>query len=112
MTMQLVIGVGSSFLQELVQQTGNSGDIGQLATVMVGVIILAAVAGSSIARAMAAGGAGSGTTGTAMDSYQKLMDRIAVLEGANAAGGGDGAMSAAERNNWTGQGGGVGQGEL
>jgi hypothetical protein len=25
MTMQLVIGVGSSFLQELVQQTGNGG---------------------------------------------------------------------------------------
>ena len=26
--------MGSSFLQELVQQTGNTGDIGQLATVM------------------------------------------------------------------------------
>jgi type IV secretory pathway TrbL component len=44
MTMQLVIGVGSSFLQELVQQTVNAGDIGQLATVMVGVIILAVIA--------------------------------------------------------------------
>jgi type IV secretion system protein TrbL len=138
-TSDWAIGVGSSFLQELVQQTGNTGDIGQLATVMVGVIILAviahqlpkmvagmvtgggygghvggvgvmtmlgaAVAGSGIARAMAAGGAGSVAAGTAMDSYQKLMDRIAVLEGANAAGGGDGAMSGPARNNWTGQGG-------
>ena len=42
--MQLVIGVGSSFLEELVQQTGNTGDIGQLATVMMGVIILAVIA--------------------------------------------------------------------
>jgi Ca2+/H+ antiporter len=44
MTMQLVISVGSSFVQKLVEQTGNSGDIGQLATVMVGVIILAVIA--------------------------------------------------------------------
>jgi hypothetical protein len=33
------------------------------------------------------------------------MDRIAVQEGTNAAGGVDSAMSAPARNNWTGQGG-------
>ena len=72
----------------------------------------AAVAGSSIARATVAGGVGSAAAGTAMDSYQKLMDRIAVPEGVNAAGGVDSATISAERNNWTGRGDGVGQGKL
>ena len=85
--------------------TGGGGYGGHVGGMGVMTMLSAALAGSSIARAMAAGGADSAAAGTAMDdSYQTLMDRIAVLEGANAAGGVDSAMSAG-RNNWTGQGG-------
>jgi len=44
MTMQMVVGVGASLLKDIVQQTGNNGDIGQLTAVLIGVIILALVA--------------------------------------------------------------------
>jgi type IV secretion system protein TrbL len=44
MTMQLVIAIGISFLQQLVQQTGNNWDIGGLLALTVAVIILGVVA--------------------------------------------------------------------
>jgi hypothetical protein len=39
-------------------------------------VLDAAVAGSSIAQAVAAGGTDSAAAETAMDSYRKLMDRL------------------------------------
>src|SRR6202011_423553 len=44
MTMQLIIGMGIKFLQDLVASTGDNPDVGQLAIVMVACIILAVIA--------------------------------------------------------------------
>jgi len=114
MTMQLIIGIGIQFLQNLVQATGNSGDIGQLIAITVTVILLAVIAHrlpqmvagmvtgsghnggigaiglmSAIGAALAASSVIRGLTGagSATEAANKLKDRIATLETANAAGG-------------------------
>jgi type IV secretion system protein TrbL len=43
MTMQLIIGIGVQFLQQLVASTGNNQDVGQIAIIMVATIILAVI---------------------------------------------------------------------
>ena len=44
MTMELIIGIGIQFLKDLVQQSGDNPDIGQLGVLMCAAIILAVIA--------------------------------------------------------------------
>lgn len=65
MTMELIIGIGAGFLKDIVQQTGNNGDIGQLMAVFVAVIILAIIAHQlpKMVAGMVQGGGYSGHVG-------------------------------------------------
>jgi hypothetical protein len=60
----------------MVTEGGYSGHVGDVG---VTTVLDAAVAGSSIAQAVAAGGTDSAAAETAMDSYRKLMDRIGLV---------------------------------
>lgn len=110
MTMELIIGVGVGFLKDIVAQTGNNGDIGQLMAVFVAVIILAVIAhqipkmvagmvqgggygghvgglgimsmiGAGIAGAGMASRMGAGNVVAAVGgSAAKLMERMSVLD--------------------------------
>jgi type IV secretion system protein TrbL len=124
MTMQLIIGIGVKFLQDLVASTGQNLDAGALAIIMVASIILLVIAhrlpqmvagmvvggghngavgsvgimallGTGIAMTSMAGSAAAaartaGVSQAAVDANQRLLDRIALLEEANAAGSGNG----------------------
>lgn len=119
MTMQLVISIGISFLQQLVQ-TNASGDIGQLLALTVAVILLAVIAHklpqmvsgmvtgsghnggigaiglmSAIGAAMAASSiarsaAGGAAGAAAMSAADKLRERMSVLDGSESSGNGSG----------------------
>lgn len=124
MTMQLIIGLGIKFLQDLVASTGTNLDAPSLAIIMVACIILLVIAhrlpqmvagmvvggghngavgsvgimallGTGIAMTSIAGSAAAaartaGVSQAAVDANQRLLDRIALLEEANAAGSGNG----------------------
>src|SRR5271165_2319662 len=124
MTMQLIIGLGTKFLQDLVASTGTGLDAGSLAIIMVVCIILLVIAhrlpqmvagmviggghngavgsvgimgllGTGVAMTSMAGSAAAaartaGVSQAAVDANQRLLDRIALLEEANAAGSGNG----------------------
>jgi len=124
MTMQLIIGIGIKYLQDLVASTGQNLDAGALAIIMIACIILAvvahrlpqmvagmvvggghngaiggvgimtllgaAIAGTSIVGSAAAAARTAGVSQAAVDANQRLLDRIALLEEANAAGSGNG----------------------
>ena len=124
MTMQLIIGLGIKFLQELVASTGTNLDAPSLAIIMVACIILLVIAhrlpqmvagmvvggghngavgsvgimallGTGVAMTSMAGSAAAaartaGVSQAAIDANQRLLDRIAVLDDANAAGSGNG----------------------
>src|SRR5271167_4145254 len=124
MTMQLIIGIGVKYLQDLVAASGQTPDAGALAILMVASIILAVIAhrlpqmvagmvvggghngavgsvgitallGTGIAMTSMAGSAAAaartaGVSQAAVDANQRLLDRIALLEEANAAGSGNG----------------------
>ena len=124
MTMQLIIGIGVKFLQDLVASTGQNLDAGALAIIMVASIILLVIAhrlpqmvagmvvggghngaigsvgimallGTGIAMTSMAGSAAAaartaGVSQAAVDANQRLLDRIALLGEANAAGSGNG----------------------
>jgi type IV secretion system protein TrbL len=124
MTMQLIIGLGIKFLQDLVASTGTNLDAPSLAIIMVACIILLVIAhrlpqmvagmvvggghngavgsvgimallGTGIAMTSMAGSAAAaartaGVSQAAVDANQRLLDRIALLEEANAAGSGNG----------------------
>jgi type IV secretion system protein TrbL len=124
MTMQLIIGLGINFLQDLFTASGQTPDAPTLAILMVACIILAVVAhrlpqmvagmvvggghngavgsvgimallGTGIAMTSMAGSAAAaartaGVSQAAIDANQRLLDRIAVLDDANAAGSGNG----------------------
>ena len=124
MTMQLIIGLGIKFLQDLVASTGTNLDAPSLAIIMVACIILLVIAhrlpqmvagmvvggghngavgsvgvmallGTGIAMTSMAGSAAAaartaGVSQAAIDANQRLLDRIAVLDDANAAGSGNG----------------------
>jgi type IV secretion system protein TrbL len=66
MTMQLIIGLGIKFLQNLVASTGDNPDVGQLALVMVACIILAVIAHKlpQMVAGMAVGGGHNGAVGS------------------------------------------------
>jgi type IV secretion system protein TrbL len=66
MTMQLIIGLGIKFLQDLVATTGDNPDVGQLALVMVACIILAVIAHKlpQMVAGMAVGGGHNGAVGS------------------------------------------------
>jgi type IV secretion system protein TrbL len=123
MTMQLIIGLGTKFLQDLVASTGTGLDAGSLAIIMVVCIILLVIAhrlpqmvagmvvggghngavgsvgimgllGTGVAMTSMAGSAAAaartaGVSQAAVDANQRLLDRIAVLDEANAAGSGN-----------------------
>lgn len=69
----------------------GSGHNGAVGSVGIMTMIGAGIAGSSIARGIATGGAGAAAVAGATGSMtvEKLMERIGVLEDLNAAGGGD-----------------------
>src|SRR5271157_1085223 len=124
MTMQLIIGLGTKFLQDLVASTGTGLDAGALAIIMVVCIILLVIAhrlpqmvagmvvsgghngavgsvgimgllGTGVAMTSMAGSAAAaartaGVSQAAVDANQRLLDRIALLGEANAAGSGNG----------------------
>jgi len=124
MTMQLIIGLGIKFLQDLVASTGTNLDAPSLAIIMVACIILLVIAhrlpqmvagmvvggghngavggvgimallGTGVAMTSMAGSAAAaartaGVSQAAIDANQRLLDRIAVLDDANAAGSGNG----------------------
>ena len=124
MTMQLIIGIGIKYLQDLVASTGQNLDAGALAIIMIACIILAvvahrlpqmvagmvvggghngaiggvgimtllgaAIAGTSIVGSAAAAARTAGVSQAAVDANQRLLDRTALLEEANAAGSGNG----------------------
>ena len=124
MTMQLIIGLGIKFLQDLVASTGTNLDAPSLAIIMVACIILLVIAhrlpqmvagmvvggghngavgsvgimallGTGVAMTSMAGSAAAaartaGVSPAAIDANQRLLDRIAVLDDANAAGSGNG----------------------
>ena len=124
MTMQLIIGLGINFLQNLFTATGQTPDAPTLAILMVACIILAVIAhrlpqmvagmvvggghngavgsvgimallGTGVAMTSMAGSAAAaartaGVSQAAIDANQRLLDRIAVLDDANAAGSGNG----------------------
>ena len=124
MTMQLIIGIGIKFLQDLVASTGQNPTLAALAIIMVACIILAVIAhrlpqmvagmvvggghngavgsvgimallGTGVAMTSMAGSAAAaartaGVSQAAIDANQRLLDRIAVLDDANAAGSGNG----------------------
>ena len=124
MTMQLIIGLGINFLQDLFTASGQTPDAPTLAIIMVASIILAVIAhrlpqmvagmvvggghngavgsvgimallGTGIAMTSMAGSAAAaartaGVSQAAVDANQRLLDRIALLEEANAAGSGNG----------------------
>src|SRR5271165_5448494 len=124
MTMQLIIGIGVKFLQDLVASTGQNLDAGALAIIMVASIILLVIAhrlpqmvagmvvggghngaigsvgimallGTGVAMTSMAGSAAAaartaGVSQAAVDANQRLLDRIALLGEANAAGSGNG----------------------
>jgi len=123
MTMQLIIGLGTKFLQDLVASTGTGLDAASLAIIMVVCIILLVIAhrlpqmvagmvvggghngavgsvgimgllGTGVAMTSMAGSAVAaartvGVSQAAVDANQRLLDRIAVLDEANAAGSGN-----------------------
>ena len=124
MTMQLIIGLGIKFLQDLVASTGTNLDAPSLAIIMVACIILLVIAhrlpqmvagmvvggghngavgsvgimallGTGIAMTSIVGSAAAaartaGVSQAAVDANQRLLDRTALLEEANAAGSGNG----------------------
>ena len=124
MTMQLIIGLGINFLQDLFTASGQTPDAPTLAILMVACIILAVIAhrlpqmvagmvvggghngavgsvgimallGTGIAMTSMAGSAAAaartaGVSQAAVDANQRLLDRIALLGEANAAGNGNG----------------------
>ena len=124
MTMQLIIGIGVKFLQDLVASTGQNLDAGALAIIMIASIILLVIAhrlpqmvagmvvggghngavgsvgimallGTGVAMTSMAGSAAAaartaGVSQAAVDANQRLLDRIALLGEANAAGNGNG----------------------
>jgi type IV secretion system protein TrbL len=124
MTMQLIIGLGINFLQDLFTASGQTPDAPTLAILMVACIILVVIAhrlpqmvagmvvggghngavgsvgimallGTGIAMTSMAGSAAAaartaGVSQAAIDANQRLLDRIAVLDDANAAGSGNG----------------------
>jgi type IV secretion system protein TrbL len=124
MTMQLIIGIGVKYLQDLVAASGQTPDAPTLAVLMVACIILAVIAhrlpqmvagmvvggghngavgsvgimallGTGVAMTSMAGSAAAaartaGVSQAAIDANQRLLDRIAVLDDANAAGSGNG----------------------
>jgi type IV secretion system protein TrbL len=124
MTMQLIIGIGVKFLQDLVASTGQNLDAGALAIIMIASIILLVIAhrlpqmvagmvvggghngavgsvgimallGTGVAMTSMAGSAAAaartaGVSHAAVDANQRLLDRIALLGEANAAGNGNG----------------------
>jgi type IV secretion system protein TrbL len=124
MTMQLIIGLGINFLQDLFTASGQTPDAPTLAILMVACIILAVIAhrlpqmvagmvvggghngavgsvgimallGTGIAMTSMAGSAAAaartaGVSQAAVDANQRLLDRIALLEEANAAGSSNG----------------------
>ena len=123
MTMQLIIGLGINFLQDLFTASGQTPDAPTLAILMVASIILAVIAhrlpqmvagmvvggghngavgsvgimgllGTGVAMTSMAGSAAAaartaGVSQAAVDANQRLLDRIAVLDEANAAGSGN-----------------------
>jgi type IV secretion system protein TrbL len=106
MTMQLIIGIGATFLKDIVQQTGNNGDLGQLTAVLVAVIILAVVAHQlpKIVAGMVQGGGYGGHVGhMGMLSLLGIAFAGARLAGATgavsavASAGADGAQKLMER---------------
>jgi type IV secretion system protein TrbL len=124
MTMQLIIGLGINFLQDLFTASGQTPDAPTLAILMVACIILAVIAhrlpqmvagmvvggghngavgsvgimallGTGIAMTSMAGSAAAaartaGVSQAAVEANQRLLDRIALLGEANAAGNGNG----------------------
>jgi len=122
--MQLIIGIGVKYLQDLVAASGQTPDAPTLAVLMVACIILAviahrlpqmvagmvvggghngavgsvgimallgtAVAGASMIGSAAAAARTAGVSQAAVDANQRLLDRSALLEEANAAGSGNG----------------------
>jgi len=124
MTMQLIIGIGTQYLQQLLTAAGATPDAPTLAALMVASIILLVIAhrlpqmvagmvvggghngaiggvgimgllGTGIAMTSVAGSAAAaartaGVSQAAVDANQRLLDRIAVLDEANAAGSGNG----------------------
>jgi hypothetical protein len=64
--LQLIIGLGIKFLQNLVASTGDNPDVGQLALVMVACIILAVIAHKlpQMVAGMAVGGGHNGAVGS------------------------------------------------
>jgi type IV secretion system protein TrbL len=65
MTMQLVIGIGIQFLQQLVASTGSSPDVGQVAIIMCATIILAVISHRlpQMVAGMVVGGGHNGAIG-------------------------------------------------
>jgi type IV secretion system protein TrbL len=125
MTMQLIIGLGISFLQDLFTASGQTPDAPTLALLMVACIILAVIAhrlpqmvagmvvggghngaiggvgimtliGTAIAGSSLAGSAAAaGASTAAAESHKLLLDRIAAAEAAIAAGSGIGNIGSA-----------------
>ena len=65
MTMELIIGIGIQFLKDLVQQSGDNPDIGQLGVLMCAAIILAVIAHRlpHMVAGMVVGGGNNGAIG-------------------------------------------------
>jgi type IV secretion system protein TrbL len=65
MTMQLIIGIGVQFLQQLVASVGNNQDVGQIAIIMCATIILAVISNKlpHMVAGMVVGGGHNGAIG-------------------------------------------------
>ena len=65
MTMQLIIGIGVQFLQQLVASVGNNQDVGQIAIIMCATIILAVISHRlpQMVAGMVVGGGHNGAIG-------------------------------------------------
>ena len=98
MTMEMIIGIGGAFLKDIVQQTGNNGDIGQLMAVLVAIIILAVIAHQlpkMVAGMVQGGGYGAHVGHVGALSLLGAMFAGARLAGAAGASGAIGAAGAA-----------------
>jgi type IV secretion system protein TrbL len=100
MTMQLIIGIGIKFLQDLVTTTGDNPDVGQLALVMVACIILAVIAHRlpQMVAGMVVGGGTNGAVG-GIGIMSVLGAAIAASSLARTAAAASGAGAAVEAGN-------------